>query len=757
LRSTWHSAAAAARRRSGSPLAGSAGRLPAAGPPPDEWSGEPSLLALRDRFLAARGFEPRLAAELADVAAGRAGASWEARRLAALMLHRQVLLMPPHDLAAHDDLFLRLGLKPGPDRPLAPWLLAEGFTTTEPRGFVRELRAWLARGRRWFRDLHGAATSPATLRALAIAARSECRLPLARYLFSPAEVVERIAGQLRRSRGVASPLWMAGGLAELEAERALSRLPPYEADIARALCAASLVYWVGGTTASRLNSLVAQPPRTVALAVRPPGSCLELEIKRSGSRGPHLWNVIVRRDGETLPYTHRFDGGSMLPSLQRDAGQSARLAVIYRRAHGAEAPLGSTLGLVAVYEVPSGAAEEHVLDYFSRPAAFGAGYPAMRRAMHELVSSCRDAAPEWHTADLDTELGLTLQFLHHYPPGQSILCGTSSLRLDRVARYLWAGSPGGAMGRVAAAAEREHGDGPESAAAEPRHVQELTDEMLDEVLGLYTPPRVTYRGQRAYVAAALAVPANRARANRVYAALMRELGRLWGTLLAVRGHSLGESFVSRNVGLRSCWEDGRWQVRIVFMDHDSLTLPNAGDDAFRPSRALRAMEVDETYAWGRAHPRVPYQPIGAAEFLARIYRIGRAEERTARAALRRELVSAYRRTQAAVRRDPELAALFHADFLRRLGDWDEVARLLVATPRGGELDASFAAAVRQLLAGKGYDEELVDEHLEAAREHAEHVRRFAFLWRRPAIRRRRPATRRRPAEGRGRGLRAGGR
>ncbi len=376
----------------------------------------------------------------------------------------------------------------------------------------------------------------------------------------------------------------------------------------------------------------------------------------------------------------------------------------------------------------------------------------MRQAMRELVASCRGAAPDWHTADLDTELGLTLQFLHHYPPGQSILCGTSSLRLDRVARYLAAGSPGGGMGTAAAAAEREHGDGPQGASGsrrKARHVQELTDEMLDEVLGLYTPPRVAYRGQPAYVAAALAVPANRVRADRVYANLMRELGRLWGTLLAVRGYSLGESFVSRNVGLRSCWEDGRWQVRIVFMDHDALTLPNAGDDAFRPSRALRAMEVDETYAWGRAHPKAPYQPIGAAEFLARIYRIGRAEERTARAALRRELVRAYRRTQAAMRRDPELAALFHAEFLRRLGDWDELARLLVATPRGGELDATFAAAVRRLLAGKGYREELVEEHLEAVRERAEHVRRFAFLWRRPASRGRRPTRRQGLARERG--------
>src|SRR5579864_5323805 len=200
------------------------------------------------------------------------------------------------------------------------------------------------------------------------------------------------------------------------------------------------------------------------------------------------------------------------------------------------------------------------------------------------------------------------------------------------------------------------------------------------------------------------------------------------TLLAVRGYSHGESFVSRNVGLRSCWEGGRWQVRIVFMDHDGLTLPGDREEAFRPSRALPAMELDETYAWRRVRPRVPYQPIGVAELLGRIYRIDRAGARLAGAALRRELARAYRRTQAAVRRDPRLAALFHPRFVRRLGDWDEVARLLVATPRGGELAPAFAAAVRRLLAGKGYGEELIEEHLAAARDRAEQLRRFAFLY-----------------------------
>ena len=52
-----------------------------------------------------------------------------------------------------------------------------------------------------------------------------------------------------------------------------------------------------------------------------------------------------------------------------------------------------------------------------------------------------------------------------------------------------------------------------------------------------------------------------------------EIARVWGTLLGVRGQSRGESFVARNVGLRSVWEDGEWRVKLIFMDHDALTLP----------------------------------------------------------------------------------------------------------------------------------------------------------------------------------------
>ncbi len=92
----------------------------------------------------------------------------------------------------------------------------------------------------------------------------------------------------------------------------------------------------------------------------------------------------------------------------------------------------------------------------------------------------------------------------------------------------------------------------------------MADDVLEEVLGIYLPPEVRYRGHEHYVQAALAVPENRTRADRNFLSVMQDIGTFWGTLLAVRGYTRGESVVARNVGLRSVWDEGEWKVKIIF-------------------------------------------------------------------------------------------------------------------------------------------------------------------------------------------------
>ena len=124
-------------------------------------------------------------------------------------------------------------------------------------------------------------------------------------------------------------------------------------------------------------------------------------------------------------------------SLKYEASSSSLLARIYRAAHsvqGGEAPVSRSLAVRSIYEVPIDGRSEHICDYFTQERAFGPGFPQARNAMKEAVEAFR--AEEHKPLDLDGELGLTLQFLNCVSPSQSILAGTTSFRLDRVALYL---------------------------------------------------------------------------------------------------------------------------------------------------------------------------------------------------------------------------------------------------------------------------------------------------------------------------------
>jgi hypothetical protein len=65
--------------------------------------------------------------------------------------------------------------------------------------------------------------------------------------------------------------------------------------------------------------------------------------------------------------------------------------------------------------------------------------------------------------------------------------------------------------------------------------------------------------------------------------------------LALGGYTNGESFVARNVGLKSFWHDGQWQVEIVFMDHDDMYIVGNKYFYFHPNWSLTGMAEDEIY------------------------------------------------------------------------------------------------------------------------------------------------------------------
>src|SRR6185295_16261825 len=102
---------------------------------------------------------------------------------------------------------------------------------------------------------------------------------------------------------------------------------------------------------------------------KPPGSDLEIEIKRAGRPNPRPLAVVWEREGVPVPPAHRLDGGNTWDMARWEAALAARLSAVWRALHGEEAPLALTLAVKSVQAVPDGERELPVLDFFTQEAA----------------------------------------------------------------------------------------------------------------------------------------------------------------------------------------------------------------------------------------------------------------------------------------------------------------------------------------------------------------------------------------------------
>jgi hypothetical protein len=326
--------------------------------------------------------------------------------------------------------------------------------------------------------------------------------------------------------------------------------------------------------------------------------------------------------------------------------------------------------------------------------------------------------------ELPGVLGRTLQFLSFVTPGQAVLADTTSFRLDRLALYLSAGG-----------AEAYFTEGLKVAYT-PHEARRLADEILEEVLGVYRPPRVSYRSYGQYLAAAFRVAENRARADQNYLSVVEQVGTFWGTLFAIRGHSMGESFVARNVGLRSVWEGGRWLVRVIFMDHDNLQTNEATPRDFQAVGILKSLSADDVFIWGG--PDDDSRGNNEMRSLKMIYRPGAELIALTDGVFRDASLGAYRRTHAALEREPALRPLFDEAFLGRVRDWDGViASYLRARGEAGGVGA-WKKETRAALAGKGYEAGLVRALLLTVETYGDFLAKYAYLFEPPASRVRKP-------------------
>jgi len=295
-----------------------------------------------------------------------------------------------------------------------------------------------------------------------------------------------------------------------------------------------------------------------------------------------------------------------------------------------------------------------------------------------------------------------------------MLHGTSSFRLDKLAAYL---SAGGAELYFKTGLQVDY------SADDARR---LADEILDEVLGVYEPPLTVYKDHRKYVDAALSVPANRERADRAYFGILEEIGRFWGTLWGARGYTWGESFVGRNVGLRSVWEGGGWRVKVIFMDHDNLNLPESDAQALYPQTAFHGFCIDARFVGGV----MPDSAHGQAELdlLKVIYRIDETRANRGRELLFESMKSAYRKTQREIASNPWCHRFFHKLFIERIRDWDVMTNELLALDGDGSKTNEWKQRVEKTLIKRGYTPNSACEHIAAMFEYRGFISRQTFLY-----------------------------
>jgi len=670
---------------------------------------------LFDEFLRHSSYNDSLCRRLLSVAKQKTGAAWAIRRLAILMLEHQILKLDPDNLDEFDFLLTQLNLKRalGPSHEIVNSVLREGYSTTDFRQFFTELRRKLERSNRVHHRIRGRGTPDTAIREFIELSRRDCKLTLARYLVTPDEIVDEIFKQVQVTDGVRDLDLSQDSFVEAELTRAMSSLPDYEANILKRLCETANVYWVSESTSSELNSLVEYPITTVVLVIKPPGSDIEFEIKRAGRKGHNSLNVVYARNGYTVPPSHRLDGGSMQWLLRYETDSASKLGFIYRHVHGTQAPIASYISRTTVYSVPLRKGKAQTLTYFTEPQFFGNRFRAMRGAMAESINAFK-VEGDAHLPDLPGDLGLTAQFIGHVQPAQSILCGTSSFRLDKLAAYLTSDGPTKYFKEGLAVAFSKWDE------------RQLADEILEEALGVYLRPEVRYHDYEHYLEAAFSVAENRVRADRIYLSLVQQIARFWGTLLGVRGHSRGESFVARNVGLKSFWDRGEWNVRIIFMDHDALSFPGPEEQIFYVSGALPCMKIDERHIWDRSTPeRFATSEVG---YLQSIYRIGKDVDAQGQALADAEWRNAYKKTQNELLKNPGLQSLFSRKFINRLLDWDTVVDGYIRTKDHKSTAATWKRKMRKMLDAKGYKSVTLDCYLEYIEKNWEHLKTYFPLY-----------------------------
>jgi len=661
--------------------------------------GDSRIADLFQQFMSCRGYDGDFLHHLTALARS-ADSSWEMRCLAALMLESQALALWKTRGYGEESLQLLSQLGLLLNGRVRESVLREGYSTTEPHAFAMELRTRIARLNRIHLAIDGWNTAPRALADFMHVADLPCKLTLSRYLFDAAETAQRIMAAVRVTAGLAP-----SGSGDIP-WRAARYTGVFEETVVQTIRRGRTILWVAPCTPSQLNSLVEYPLGTVALVIKLPGCDQEYEVKRAGMRGDYPLDVLYERGEAPVPVHHRMQGASSGAMLEFETYASRRFAAIYKETHHTDPPMSRMLGYTAISSVPAGSGSAHVLDYLGRREVFGPQFDRMRHHLKRCVASYEGENPRH---DLPGEIGWTMRFFNHTVPNQAWLEGTTSFRLDRLVKLL---SEEGPSSYFRDGLHREFTE-------EDAH--RLADEVLEEVLGVLTPP-TTFESYSAYVDAALSLPPNRALADEFYMDAVKETGIYWGTLLAVGGFTEGESFVTRNVGLKSRWMDGRWRARICFMDHDNI-LALGGGDIPHPVRTLESVRLDEMWICGDRERCM-------MTCLRKIYRVSPTLEQQGEELLRESIANAFRTTRMAMLQDESVRQMFDADYVRSMLTKEDVVRLYLSCGESKAARKRWRKQAAHMMSDTLYRQDCIGEFLDTVERNLPMFQRYSFLFER---------------------------
>ena len=679
--------------------------------------------AIVERLMLEAVYDRAFTTELARTARS-SRASWELRRVASLALETQFLRIDDAGDLAQFLRALRLLTRRG--KRVHRFVLEEGYSTTDVAGFASELRRRVAR----FEWIHsGLARRDERAAGDFVAhARHECFLTFSRYLFQPREVAREVIARLKITRGLPH-MPAVNPFNRDEVKRALALLPRYERAIVEQLVQHPVVYWVADSTPSEINSLIEYPIGTVAVVVKPPGSDIEIEIKRTGLRGERVVDCIFRRPGAGDPLTplHHYYGGSYGRLLRWELAEGTTLARMYRCAYGSEAPISRIVHLTGVLDVPGPCGNNTLVSYFGRRECYGDGYDTMRKEMENAVPRLENMPLPVPPGD-PGGFGLTGKWISVTSPEQAVIVNTSSFRIDRLAAYL---APDGAETYFT------KGLGVHPSSADARRVADM---LLSEVLPGYAPPATEFSTWGDYVDAAFAVAENRRSADETYVDVLRQMGEYFGFCCAMRATSGGESFVERNIGLRRVFRNGAWRMETIFMDHDAIVIAGRDYSYCDSEDFLDRAFFDLSHMIGGT---IRWRTRGCAGALKTMLRISPAVAAEGVRALKDGFRERYHAGQKAILRVEELRRMFRSDFVSAMHDWDDTVRSFLAAYRENTPHETWRRSAERMLRKRGYKAKSIRSFTQAMTEFALLLPWFGFVWedasqpssRRPARRR----------------------